>query len=123
VKRSTLRGLETWLVVLIALHSAIVGCLLLLATRWGAAFGGWAEVEPLFFARQAGVFHIVVAIGYLLEYFRYRGIGLLLTAKCTALLFLAGSMLVEAQPWVVPLSALGDGAMALVAWIVHRRAR
>ena len=121
--RSKLRGIETWLIVLIAAHSAAVGCFLLFATRWGAAFGGWGEVEPVFFARQAGVFHIVAAIGYLLEYFRYRGIGLLMTAKSVAVIFLVGSMLIEPQPWVVPLSALGDGAMALAAWLVHRRAR
>lgn len=115
--------LETRLIVLIAAHSAVVGILLLFATDWGVALGGWGTVEPPFFARQAGVFHIVVALGYLLEYFRYRGVGLLLIAKTIAVLFLTTSMVLEPQPWVVPLSALGDGAMAFVVYLVHRRSR
>ena len=115
--------LETRLIVLIAAHSAVVGILLLFATDWRVAFGGWGTAEPPFFARQAGVFHIVVALGYLLEYFRYRGVGLLLIAKTIAVLFLTTSMVLEPQPWIVPLSALGDGAMAFVVYLVHRRSR
>ena len=68
--------LEKWLIVLVSAHSFAVGSFLLFATRWGTAFGGWAEVEPLFFARQAGIFHFVVATSYLIEYFRYRGVVL-----------------------------------------------
>ena len=115
---------ETWLIVLIAIHSYAVGFFLLFLTKWGAAFGGWAEVAPLFFARQAGIFHVVVATGYLNEYFRYRGISLLLTAKIMAVLFLVSMMMVaEPAAWTIPLSALGDGAMALVAYLVHRKAQ
>lgn len=115
--------LEGWLVVLIALHSFVVACFLLFLTEWGARFGGWGEVSPLFFARQAGVFHVVVAIGYLIEWFRYRGVVLLLTTKCIAVLFLGAMWLVDGGPWAVPLSAAGDAAMALVVLAVHRWAR
>ena len=115
---------ETWLIVLIAIHSYAVGFFLLFLTRWGADFGGWGEVSPLFFARQAGIFHVVVATGYLNEFFRYRGISLLLTAKIMAVLFLVSMMMVaEPAPWTIPLSAIGDGAMALVAYLVHRKAQ
>lgn len=61
--------LERWIVVLVAIHSACVGLLLLLMPEWSAKFGGWGNLMPLFFTRQAGVFHIVVAIGYALDYF------------------------------------------------------
>lgn len=115
---------ENWLIVLIAIHSYAVGFFLLFLTRWGADFGGWGEVSPLFFARQAGIFHVVVATGYLNEYFRYGGISLLLTAKIMAVLFLVSTMMVaEPAPWTIPLSAIGDGAMALVAYLVHRKAQ
>ena len=63
-----IRSLERWIVVFIAVHSAGVGLLLLLAPEWSADFGGWAAAAPLFFTRQAGVFHIVVAVGYTLEH-------------------------------------------------------
>lgn len=112
---------ERILVVLIALHSLAVGAFLLLLTDWGARFGGFGPVQPRFFAQQAGIFHFVVAFGYLYEYFRYRGIGLLLAAKCCAVVFLSLIYLAGQHAWSVPLSAAGDGAMALVAWWVHRR--
>ena len=115
---------ETCLIVLIAIHSYAVGFFLLFLTKWGAAFGGFGDVTPLFFARQAGIFHVVVATGYLFEYFRYRGIALLLIAKILAVLFLASMMMVsEPAPWAIPLSAVADGLMALVAYLVHRKAQ
>jgi hypothetical protein len=118
------RRAETWLIVLIAIHSYAVGFFLLFLTKWGAGFGGFGDVTPLFFARQAGIFHVVVATGYIYEYFRYRGIGLLLMAKILAVLFLASMMMVaEPAPWTILLSALGDGAMGLVAYLVHRKAQ
>ena len=116
------RRIETWLVVLIALHSYAVGVVLLFLTRWGIDFGGWGEASPLFFARQAGIFHVVVATGYLLEYFRSRTVALMLMAKLTAVVFLTSMMWVEETPWAVPLSAVGDGLMGIVVWIVHRKA-
>ena len=114
---------EKWLVILIAIHSVVVGIFLLFLTRWGAAFGGWPEVSPLFFARQAGIFHFVVAAGYLIEYFRYGGVTFLLITKILAVAFLAGVMVADpTSPWAVPLSAVADGLMALVVYLVHRRA-
>ena len=121
IGREAARKLETWYVVLVALHSFCVGAFLLFATRWGAEFGGWGGVEPLFFARQAGIFHWVVAAGYLLEFFRHRGITLMLTAKSIAVVFLAAMTLIDGGPWAVPLSAAADGVMALIAWWLHRQ--
>jgi hypothetical protein len=114
---------ERTLVVLIALHSVAVGLGLTLLAEWGARFGGFGEVQPTFFARQAGVFHFVVAFGYLYEYFRYRSIGLLLFAKSVAVVFLTLAFVLGQRAWLVPVSALGDAAMGLLAWQVHRRAQ
>jgi hypothetical protein len=117
-----IQPMEKWLIVLIALHSVAIGIVLLFFTRWGAALGGWPETVPLFFARQGGIFHIVVAAGYLIEYFRYGGVTFLLVAKILAVAFLAGIMVAESDfSWTIPLSALGDAIMALVVYVVHRR--
>lgn len=113
--------LEKWLIVLIALHSLGVGAALMLAPRWVAGFFGWGEVTPLFFPRQAGIFHVVLALGYLLEYFRLRSILLLVTAKSAALVFLLSATVLTESPWVVPFSGISDGLMGLAAVIVHRR--
>jgi hypothetical protein len=112
---------ERVVVVLIALHSVGVGVALLFLTEWGLRFGGWGEVSPLFFPRQAGIFHFVVATGYLIEYFRYRGVALLLATKGFAVVFLVAMCLVENVPWLVPASAVGDGLMGLAVLIVHSR--
>lgn len=113
--------IERWLVTLVALHSFAVGVSLLVLTRWGTVLGGWADVEPLFFARQAGLFHIVVAIFYLYEYRRYRGVTLLVLAKSFATVFLTALWLLGESAWSVPMSALGDAAMGLLVALAHRK--
>jgi hypothetical protein len=123
IRRETWQRIEHWLIVLIAIHSYAVGFFLLFFTRWGADFGGWGEITPLFFARQAGIFHFVVATGYLIEYFRYRGVALLLTTKALAVIFLGAMWLIDGGPWSVPLSLVGDALMGLVVFVVHRRAQ
>jgi len=120
IGRDQARRLESWYVFLVALHSYAVGGFLLFATRWGAEFGGWGEVQPLFFARQAGIFHFVVATVYLVDYFPHRRITLMLIAKSFGVVFLTAMFLLTDQPWAVPLSAVGDGLMALIAWQLHR---
>lgn len=113
--------LERRLVVLIALHSYAVGFGLLFLTEWATRLGGWDRPAPLFFARQAGVFHFLLASAYLLEYFRRGSVTLLLAAKATAVVFLTAMMLVEPAPWLVPLSAAADGLMGLAVWVVRRQ--
>ena len=118
-----LERLERALVVLIALHSVVVGLFLTFATEWGARFGGFPNPVPLFFPRQAGAFHFVVAAVYLVEYFHYRGVLMLVTTKSIAVVFLGIVTIVCPAPWVVPLSAVGDGLMGLLVVLVRRRRR
>jgi hypothetical protein len=80
-------------------------------------------VSPLFFARQAGIFHFVLATAYLVEWFRYGGVVVLLSAKATAVVFLARhAWALGTEAWSVPLSALADGVMGLAAFFLLRRA-
>jgi hypothetical protein len=105
--------LERALVVLIALHSLVVGLFLTFATDWGARFGGFPSPVPLFFPRQAGAFHFVVAGVYLVEYFVYRGVLMLVITKSIAVAFLGIVASACPVPWVVPLSGVGDALMGL----------
>ncbi|MCD4748175.1 MAG: hypothetical protein K8R59_02275 [Thermoanaerobaculales bacterium] len=115
------RLLEKWLVILVALHSLGVAVVLVGMPRWAAVFGGWGEVDTVFFIRQGGVFHLVVAVGYLMEYFRHGTVRLLLTAKCVAVVFLLLSWLGDSHgAWALPLATLSDGFMALVVFLAHR---
>ena len=111
---------EHILIILISLHSCIVGLMLLFAADWAVRFAGWAGADPIFFIWQAGAFHFVLAAGYLVEYSRTRTISLLLIAKTTAFVFLIGGSLLVETPWSVWFSGFADGAMALTAYLVHR---
>jgi VIT1/CCC1 family predicted Fe2+/Mn2+ transporter len=111
---------ERLLVSLISLHSTIVGAMFMLAPQWTLRFAGWPGIDPVFFAYQAGVFHFVLAAAYLLEYHRYRGVSVLMTAKITAFVFLISATIIDPIPWAVWTSGILDGAMALVVWWVHR---
>jgi hypothetical protein len=119
----TWRRLETILIALVTLHTLIVGSMLLFVPAWALAFGGWkGGTDILFFPRQGGVFHYVVAFGYLYEYFRHRGVALLVAAKTIAFVFLMSLAVVETVPWAVPVSGVLDALMAMVVVLAHRRA-
>ncbi|HVN75982.1 MAG TPA: hypothetical protein VMT19_06670 [Thermoanaerobaculaceae bacterium] len=105
------RRLEWWLVTLIAAHTYAVGVALLAVPGWALRFGGWEAIPPLFFPRQAGVFHLVLGTGYLAEFRRSRGVVLLLTAKACATVFLLGATLLSSVPWFVTFAGVADGLM------------
>ena len=115
------RLLSAW-VVLVALHSYAVGAFLLFATEWGARFGGFGEVSPLFFARQAGIFHFVIATAYLVERFVHGGVVILVSAKAMAVVFLVATWALGVDAWAIPLSAAGDAAMGIVTVLLSRNA-
>lgn len=108
--RHELRRIYVWLV---ALHSYGVGLALVTVPEWGLAFGGF-EAESYFFARQGGVFHLLVATVYLGELRRSGTLDFMVLAKATATVFL-GAYVAAGAPWVVGLSGLGDLLMLVVA--------
>lgn len=111
---------ERLLVFLIALHSVSVGVMFLLLPQWTLRFAGWPGIEPVFFAYQAGIFHVVLAVAYLMEYARYRGVSILITAKIVAFVFLITATIIDPIPWAVWTSGILDGLMAVLVWWVHR---
>ena len=113
------RKLEWWLVVLIALHTYGIGVTLLALPEWSLRIGGWETIPPLFFPRQAGVFHLVLGTGYLFEYLRLRSVSLLLVAKACAFVFLIGATLVATVPWFVTFAGVVDGLMGLTVLVAH----
>jgi hypothetical protein len=114
---------EDVLVLLVALHTFAIGVALLVVPEWALRVGGWQSIPPLFFPRQAAVFHFVVGFGYLWELRQHRSIALLLFAKSAALVFLVTAALVWPAPWFVPFAGVADGLMAAAVWWLHRRTR
>ena len=114
-----MKRLEALGVFLISLHSLIIGLMLIFASQWVLNFAGWAHVDHLFFPRQSGAFHIILALGYFWEYRSHGTIRLLLLAKATAVIFLL-IMSPWREAWSVPFSGVFDGLMLVgMAWI-HR---
>jgi hypothetical protein len=112
------RKLEDVSVVLVALHSFVIGIMLIFATGWVLDFAGF-KVNCTFFPRQSGAFHIILAAGYFLEYRLYRTIRLMLLAKATAVVFLL-IMSPWKAAWSVPFSGIFDGLMLVGMAFVHR---
>lgn len=115
------RRLEQIGVWLVFVHSLAIGIALMFATQWVLDFAGWDHVKHLFFPRQSGAFHIVLAVGYLWEFYRHRGIKLMLMAKGTAVVFLL-VLSPWQEAWSVQFSGLMDGVMLVGMGVVHRLA-
>jgi len=113
------KRLEAIGVFLIALHSLLIGLMLIFATEWVLDFAGWAHVDHLFFPRQSGAFHIILASGYYMEYRTQGTIRLILLAKATAVVFLL-IMSPWKEAWSVPFSGVFDGLMLVGMAFIHR---
>lgn len=119
--RAVWKRLESLGVFLVALHSLLIGIGLIVATDWILDFAGWTEVQHNFFPRQSGAFHIIIALGYWWEYRRHGTIGLLVLAKCCAVVFLL-AMSPWKEAWSVPISGVTDGLMMVGMVVVNRLA-
>lgn len=116
------KKLEQWGVVLVALHSFLVCSLMVFFPQWMLEFAGWEKVDYVFFIKQSGAFHFVVAVGYLLEYWRHRSIGLLIVAKTTAVIFLL-ALSPWGDAWAISFSGITDGLMLVGMVFVHLMAK
>jgi hypothetical protein len=119
IREELVRKAESWLVVLIALHTYGIGVALLMLPEWALRFGGWETIPPLFFPRQAGVFHLVLGTGYLAEYLRWRSVWLMLIAKACGSIFLLAATLLATVPWFVTFAGVVDGLMGLAVLVAH----
>ena len=116
-----MKRLESLGVLLVALHSLIIGLMLIFATEWVLGFAGWAHVDHMFFPRQSGAFHIILAVAYYWEYRKHGTIRLILLAKTTAVVFLL-IMSPWKEAWSVPFSGVFDGLMLAGMALVHKLA-
>jgi hypothetical protein len=109
-------------VFLVALHSFAIGIMLMFTTAWVLQFAGWDEVSHLFFPRQSGAFHVILAVGYFWEFRAHKTIKLMLLAKGTAVVFLL-VMSPWKEAWSVPFSGILDGLMLVGMAFIHRMTR
>jgi hypothetical protein len=105
-------------VFLVAVHSIILGIVLIAAPKWLLSVFEWSIVCDAFFLQQAGLFHILLGLVYLVEFFAHGGVGILLTAKSCAVVFLTIQYLWRIHEPAVLMSGLVDAGMALIVFIL-----
>ena len=118
----------------IAIVAAAIAQGLILGAWFGvfptaALRAGGFPAAPLFFVRWAGVLHVVLALGYGLEWTRSRRITLLIAAKGIIASFIAITWMGEGVPTLMAVALPLEAGMAIAGALLHgpadrsRRAR
>ncbi|MEN8211441.1 MAG: hypothetical protein ABFR31_06960 [Thermodesulfobacteriota bacterium] len=115
-----------FLLTLVSIHSFLVGVGLILFPGELMEFIGFQLVHEKFFQAQAGIFHIILSIGYILPVINYNNFKDLvifsIIVKIIAALFLFIYFLFFDSIVCVLLSGLGDCTMAvLLFYVYHNR--
>jgi len=109
------------ILVLVAIHSICVGIGLIIRPAELMQLFGFGKCYERFFPTQGGVFHIVMAVGYLMAAHnvdQYRCLAIFsIIVKIMATIFLFTYFVVVEKIWLVLLSGIGDGLMGLVIYL------
>ncbi|MCB2203871.1 hypothetical protein KQI65_03920 [bacterium] len=110
----------------IAFHSMLTGVLLLLHPEELLVWAGWHALSEPFFAVQGGVFHLLLGVLYLYTARVREGQQFLLQCiviiKSAAAVFLLTYYVFVDAVWLILLSGIGDGAMAVTVHFLSRSA-
>lgn len=83
---------------------------------------GGLPPAPVFFVRWAGVLHLVLALGYALEWVRFRRVSLLVVAKAATAVFFVAVGLGQGLPPLLLLAVTVESTMATAGALLHRPA-
>ncbi len=114
------RGEATLVAAAIA-EGLVLGAWLTFLPAMALRVGGFPAAGA-FFVRWAGVLHVVLAIGYTLDWLRFRRTTLLVVAKGTTALFLAATWAIDSLPPLMIIAIVVEGGMALVGATLRRPA-
>lgn len=107
---------------LVAIHSFVVGLVLILLPPNNLAYFGFEIIEK-FFSTQGGVFHIVMSFAYGLAAYKIGNSDLLIlfsiAAKLTATLFLLSYYIFKSSILIILFSGLGDFIMGILLLILY----
>ncbi|HHJ53318.1 MAG TPA: hypothetical protein ENJ89_09010 [Caldithrix abyssi] len=112
---------------LVALHSLAIGLGLIFLPAVYLKYFGFVNGQSGFFQAQGGVFHLVMVAAYWMAARRIdRSSAMVLfsiVAKSMGAVFLLIYFFLVEQAWIVIVSALGDGIMAVLIWWLYRQYR
>lgn len=107
---------------LIALHSCIVGILLISLGDEGMRFFGFDEGNP-FFQIQGGIFHLVMCIAYLMASYdvitNRRLVIFIILAKCMASVYLLCYFSFVSEIPIILYAGLAEGFIAIAVLILY----
>lgn len=112
------------LILLIALHSIVLGVFIFFFTEFFYRIFFNADMENFFFVRQSGLFLFCLGLFYCAPLTdlagRHRLIVAIVLTKVAAVLFLLTHAEAAANPAIILLAAVVDGGMALLLTAVYR---
>jgi len=112
---------ETALVVAAVSQGVLLGGWLALLPDLALRAGGFPSA-PAFFVRLAGLLHLVLALGYALDWTRSRRVTLLVAAKAATALFLVAAWIGEGLPGLLVGAVPLEAALSLCGVLVHPHA-
>ena len=117
---------ERWLRVVLwatALHSCLTGLVLIAQPPALLQWGGFAPVHEHFFPAQGGVFHVLMAVLYAATAARRQlrdvFVGFIVLIKGTAAVFLLGYFFLVDPVWLLLLSGVTDGGVAVLLLLLR----
>lgn len=109
------------ILILVAIHSISVGIGLIVRPAELMQIFGFGKCYERFFPTQGGVFHIVMAVGYLMAAYnvdQYRCLTIFsIIVKMMATIFLFAYFIVVEQIWLVLVSGISDCLMGIVIYL------
>lgn len=109
------------ILVLVAIHSISVGVGLIIRPAELMQLFGFGKCYERFFPTQGGVFHIVMAVGYLMAAYnvdKYRCLAIFsIIVKIMATVFLFTYFIAVEQILLVLLSGIGDCLMGSIIYL------
>ncbi len=117
------RRLENIIILLISLHSLILGVAMLFQPARMLQLSGWEYDGPLFFPAQSGLFLLLSAGVYFASVRHRKLLWFILASKTAAVAFLLAEYLIIVDaPLSMLIAALLDGLMAaIIAAIIFRQ--
>ena len=103
---------------LVAIHSFLVGLGLIIQNPSIIEFFGYGRCDEHFFPAQGGVFHAVMAVGYVLAAANLERYNCLVVfsifVKSAATVFLLLYYFLIERIWTIIVSGIGDGIMMII---------
>lgn len=111
----------------IAFHSFCVGVGLIVAPSELFELLGYTKCTERFFPTQGGVFHIIMAVGYIMAALKYPQsddlVVFIIIVKLCATVFLLIYFIAVKQTWVILFSGISDGLMSFVVYLIYTKSK